>query len=231
MLTYTVTVRNHGGAASRVFLHVRLPEQVAYVGSEADRGAGCTGTAPTTLSCDLDFLSGDLVATVRIRAAVRQAGALTFTATSSAQPADTQPSNDVAGVTTTVAAPVAPARAQDPPPTLRAVGTAPVKVTRRGQVATVSVQFSVSEAARLEARLTPLRSRKPLALLPRTSLAGVRSAKLLPVATAAVRRAGRYAFAARVPAAKLVRGRTYVLHVAAVDSAGRRRALTIPVRA
>ena len=100
-ITYVVSVRNLGGDASRVSLAVQLPSQVAYAGSQSDRGAGCTGA--TTLTCDLDFLSGDLVATVRISAVVREAGTLTLTAVSSAQPADAQPANDTANVVTVVA--------------------------------------------------------------------------------------------------------------------------------
>ena len=229
-LTYTVSVRNNGGLASRVGLEVRLPAQAEYAGSSSDRGPGCTPTAPATLFCDLDFLAGGLVATVRIHAVVRAAGALAFGVTSSAQPADGQPANDVAGVTTSVAG-TTPAAAPDRPPALRAVGAAPARVTRRGRVAIVSARFTVGEAARLEARLTPLRTAKPLALLPQTTLAGTRSAKPQLVAAARVGRAGAYTFTARVPAAKLVRGRTYAVRVSAVDTAGQRRALTIRVRA
>jgi uncharacterized repeat protein (TIGR01451 family) len=233
-VTYTVTLRNHGSPASRVLLSVRLPAEVEYAGSESDRGPGCTVGVPPTLACDLDFLSGDLVATLRVRAVVRRAGSLVFAATSSAQPADGQPANDAAAVTTTVVAPAtatAPAPARNPAPALRAVGAPPAKVARRGRVATVSVRFSVSEAARLEARLTPRSSRKSLALLPLTSLAGTRSATSRAVATAVVRRAGGYVFVARVPAAKLARGRAFVVRVTAVDAAGQRRTLIVPVRA
>ena len=99
-ITYVLNVRNVGGPASRAFLSVQLPSQVAFAASQTDRGPGCTGTA--TLACDLDFLSGDLVATVRISAVVREAGTLTLTAVSSAQPGDMQPANDTASVVTLV---------------------------------------------------------------------------------------------------------------------------------
>ena len=133
--------------------------------------AGCTGA--TTLTCDLDFLAGDLVATVRISAVVRAAGTLTLTAVSSAQPADAQPANDTANVVTVVATPAAPQTPARVAPGLRAVGT-PARATRARGAATVSVRFSVGGAARLEARLTPLRSTRPLTLLAGTSLAGAR---------------------------------------------------------
>lgn len=226
-LTYTVRVRNHSGPASRVFLLVRLPTQVAYAASETDRGPGCTGTA--NLTCDLDFLSGELVATLRVHATVREAGALSFTASSSSEPADTQPANDTVNLSTTVAARTQVAVAPDLPPALRAVPGARAKVALRSGVAVVSLRFSVSEPARLEARVTSVRSLKPLALLPSTSLAGTRSRKQRSVAIATVPRAGTYVFTARVPARKLVRGRTYLLRLTARDSAGMKRGLTIRV--
>jgi len=230
-LTYTVAVRNEGGPASRVHLAIRLPAQVAYAGSESDRGPGCAATSVAgTLACDLDFLTSDLVATLRVRATIREPGVLVFTATSSAEPADGDSSDDTIAVTTHVAAPNVPRPAVDPPPVLRRVATAAPRATRRGAYATVAVRFRVSEAARLEARLTPLRTAKPLLLLRPTSLAGTRAAKAATVARASVRRGGGYGFSARVSARKLLRGRTYVLRLTAVDAAGQRRVLAIRVR-
>ncbi len=221
-------VRNLGGPASRALLAVQLPPQVAYTGSQSDRGPGCTGTA--TLTCDLDFLAGDLVATVRISAVVREPGMLVLSATSSAQPSDSQPANDAARVVTVVEPPAtirAPALAR---PTLRAVGT-PARASRAGGVATLSVRFSVGGAARLEARLTPLRSTRPITLLAGTSLAGARSTKAQPAAAARVSRAATYLFKARIGAAKLIRGRTYLVRLTSVDAGARRRTLTIRVKA
>jgi hypothetical protein len=226
-LTYVVTVRNLGAPASRAYLRVQLPAQVAYAASETDRGPGCTGT--TTLDCDLDFLSGDLVATVRIVAVIREPGTLTLTAISSAQPGDVQPANDTATAITLVAVPE-PAR----PPTstagvFRLARTTLPVVARRGTTAELSVRFSVSTAARLEARVTPLRSTRVLALLPGTTLAGRRSTALRATATATVSRQGRYVLRARVRSAQLVRGRAYLVRLLAVDSAGRRRSIAIRV--
>ncbi|HWL33574.1 MAG TPA: DUF11 domain-containing protein [Gaiellaceae bacterium] len=227
-ITYVLNVRNLGGPASRALLAVQLPSQVAYAGSQSDRGPGCTGAA--TLACDLDFLAGDLVATVRISAVVREPGTLAFTAVASAQPGDSQPANDTARVTTVVAPPAtirAPAQVR---PALRAVGV-PTRVTRAGGVATLSARFSVGGAARLVARVTTLRSTRPITLLARTSLAGTRTTKAQPTAAAKVSRAATYLFKARIGAAKLVRGRTYLVRLSAVDADGRRRTLTIRVKA
>ena len=222
-----VNVRNLGGPASRAFLAVQLPSQVAYAGSATDRGPGCAGAA--TLACDLDFLSGDLVATVRISAVVREAGTLTMTAVASARPDDAQPSNDTARVVTVVVPPRAVGTPTLIRPALHAV-RAPARVTRARGVAALSVRFSVGGAARLEARVTPLRSTRPLTLLAGTTLAGARMTRPRPTATARVSRAATYVFKARVAAAKLLRGRTYLVTLTVIDADGRRRSLTIRAR-
>ena len=228
-LTYTVSVKNLGAPASRVFLVVQLPSQVTYAASQSDRGPGCTGT--TTLTCDLDFLAGELVATVRIQALVREAGTLTLTAVTSAQPADVQPGNDTATVVTLVGSPQPPRPVPDAPPMLRVVGTPPAVVTRRGAMAYASIRFWISEGARLKAGVTPLRSTSVIALLPGTAFAGSRSTTIRTAATATVSRRGTYVLRARLRAARLIRGRSYLVRLTAVDTSGQRRELTIRVRA
>jgi uncharacterized repeat protein (TIGR01451 family) len=221
-VTYVISVRNVGGPASRAFVAVQLPPQVNYAGSDTDRGPGCTGT--TTLTCDLDFLAGDLVATARIRAVIREPGTLSLTATSSAQPADVQPANDFATVVMVVRAPAAQSA-------LRLAGATPPVVTRRSGTATLSLRFRVSSGARLQARVTPLRSTSSITLLKGTVFAGARSTAIRPIAKATVARAGTFDLRARLHAASLVRGRSYLIRITATSPAGRQRTLTIRVRA
>ena len=228
-VTYVISVKNLGGPASRAFVAVQLPAQVAYVASHADRGPGCSGT--TTLTCDLDFLAGELVATVRIQAVVREPGTLALRATSSAQPADVQPANDTATVVTLVAAPEPPRPVPNAAPVLRVVGTTPAVATRRGATARVSIRFWISEAARLQARVTPLRSTRAIALLPGTAFAGSRSATIRLAATTTISRRGTYLLGARLQPARMIRGRAYLVRLTAVDESGQRRALTVRVRA
>ena len=99
-------------------------------------------------------------------------------------------------------------------------------MTRTRGTATLNVRFSVGGAARLEARVTPLRSTRPLTLLAGTTLAGARMTSPRPTATAQVSRAAAYVFKARVAAAKLMRGRTYLVALTVIDADGRRRSLT-----
>ena len=228
-VTYVVSVKNLGAPASRAFVVVQLPSQVLYTASQTDRGPGCTGT--TTLTCDLDFLAGDLVATVRIQTVVREPGTLTLTATSSALPTDIQPANDTATVVTLIGSPELSRPPAPAPPTLRVVGTTPAVVAWRGSTADVSIRFWVSEPARLQARVTPLLSIRSLALLPGTTFAGSRSTTIRPAATTTVPRRGAYVLRARLKAARLIRGRSYLVRLTAVYTGGQRRALTIRVQA
>jgi uncharacterized repeat protein (TIGR01451 family) len=228
-ITYAIRVKNLGAPASRALVTVQLPSQVEYVASQSDRGPGCTGT--TVLACDLDFLAGELVATVLIQAVVRGPGTLTLTATSSARPGDVQPGNDSASVVSVIDPPAPLLPPSVVAPTLRAVGTPPAAVARRGAAATVSIRFRTSGPARLHARVTPLRSTRAISLLSGTSLAGSRSSTLRATATTMVTGAGVYLLRARVGAARLIRGRTYLVRLTAVYSGGERRALTVRVRA
>ena len=228
LVTYVVTVRNLGGMASSTNLVVQLPSQIAFAAGQADRGQGCTGT--TILTCELDYLAGDLVATVRIQGTVREPGTLTLTARASSQPADAHPANDTASVVTTVAAAPLPPATADARPSLRAVGRSPVAARRSGTTAVTAIRFWVSEPARIDARLTPLASARALPLLAGTTLAGRRSSAIRSVATAAVAHAGTYGMQVRVRARSLVRGRFYLLRLTATDPAGGRRTLSIRVR-
>ena len=229
MVTYAIRVVNVGAPASRAFVAVQLPTQVDYSASQSDRGPGCTGS--TALACDLDFLSGDLVATVLVQVVVREPGTLTLTATSSAQPGDIQPANDTASVVTVVNPPAPLLPPTVAAPALRAVGTTPASVARRGATATVSVRFRITDAARLQARVTPLRSTRALPLLAGTTFAGSRSTTVRTAATTTVARGGAYLLRARLGAARLIRGRSYLVRLTAVYAGGQRRTLTIRVRA
>ena len=130
-----------------------------------------------------------------------------------------------------IGSPELPRPAADAPPTLRVVGTTRAVVTRAGATAHVSVRFWVSEPARLQVRVTPLRSRRAFALLPGTTFAGSRSTTTRPTATTTVPRRGAYILRARLPAARLVHGRSYLVRLTAVYMGGQRRSLTIRVQA
>jgi uncharacterized repeat protein (TIGR01451 family) len=86
--------------ASRVVVTDTLPTGVELISTKTTRGPGCTGSG--TLSCNLDFLAGQLVGEVEIVARVTQPGTLVNTATVTAAQADPDRSNNTASATVTV---------------------------------------------------------------------------------------------------------------------------------
>jgi uncharacterized delta-60 repeat protein/uncharacterized repeat protein (TIGR01451 family) len=92
-------VKNAANASSVVVTDA-LPAGVELVSTKANRGPGCIGT--TTLSCNLDFLSGQLVGELEIVVRVTQPGTLVNTATVTAAQADPDRSNNTASATVTV---------------------------------------------------------------------------------------------------------------------------------
>ena len=93
---FEVRVKNRS-SASRVFLTDTLPAGVELVSTKVNRGSGCTGT--TTLTCNLDFLSGDLVAVIEVVVRVTAAGTLVNTASVTAPEFDPDLSNNASSVT------------------------------------------------------------------------------------------------------------------------------------
>ena len=99
-LTYIVQASILTGNATDVVATINLPSQVTLAAATADRGNGCTGT--TTLTCDLNYLNGTLVATVRVVTQVAQAGTLVATASLTTTPGDTNTANNTATSTITI---------------------------------------------------------------------------------------------------------------------------------
>jgi hypothetical protein len=81
--------------AQNVYLNVALPAGVTYVSSQADRGSGCKVVAANSLSCYLDFLSGQAPrGTVIIAGRVIAAGKQTLTATISTKQSESSLTNN-----------------------------------------------------------------------------------------------------------------------------------------
>ena len=151
-------------------------------------------------------------------------------------PADVAPVEVLPVVTPPVVAPVPPPEVVPPttppaPPKLRLVATTRAVVKRRGSTADASIRFTVSDAARLSARITLLGSVRPLNLLPGTTFAGRRSTTTRRTATAVVLRSGTYSLRARLKAARLVPGRSYLVRLTATSSDGRRLNVSVRIRA
>ena len=227
-LTYTMTAAIKSGSASDVRATINLPAQVSFVSSSSTRGPGCTGT--TTLSCDLDFLSGNLVAQVTVITKVTASGTLTASASLTSTPADTNTGDNSATVTTLVAAPPPP----PPPPAnpiLKQFGSRKLSGVRHGQNEWFSTRFSTNERMRVSMAVTKYRSSKKLALLKGSSIAGTSATTTRFTVTGLAGTSGGYSLKAVLKRSGLAKGQLYVVRLTATDLGGKKTALNIRFRA
>ena len=93
ILTYTITVTNHGGAAAtNVKLHELLSQQTVYSEVQASQGACLVSNNPMT--CELGNLNPNAQATVIVKAIHNQAGTATNTVSVEAAEADPNMDNN-----------------------------------------------------------------------------------------------------------------------------------------
>ena len=99
-VTYLLTVTDKNVMpADRLVLTVTLPAGVQYLSSTADRGSGCVLSGSSTLTCNLDWLSGDATrANVQVVAKVTTAGAQTLSATAMPQQGDVNPADNTLSI-------------------------------------------------------------------------------------------------------------------------------------
>ena len=146
-LTYTVQASILTGNATDVVATINLPSQVTLAAATADRGNGCTGT--TTLTCDLSYLNGTLVATVQVVTQVTQTGTLVATASLTTTPGDTSTANNTATSTITISPPPPPPPPPLPAPVVKRIGTAPLVGVRHTGTETIDARFHANEAMQL----------------------------------------------------------------------------------
>ena len=227
-LTYTVQASILTGNATDVVATINLPSQVTFASATANRGSGCTGT--TTLTCDLNYLNGTLVATVQVVTQVAQAGTLVATASLTTTPGDTNTANNTATSTITIT----PVVVLPPPPNpvLKRIGTAPLVGVRHRTTETIDARFHANEALQLSATVTPLRSTKKVTMLAKSKLAAGAAATSSRTTLRGFDRApGAYAVHLVFKRGALVHGHTYVIHLAAVNADGKRTTLTLRFKA
>jgi hypothetical protein len=230
-LVYTLTAAIKSGNAGDVRATVNLPAEVTFVSAAANRGPGCTGT--TTLSCDLDFLSGNLVAQLTIVTRVAASGTLTATASLTSTPADTNPANNSASVTTIVGplTPPPPPPSQPTNPVLKQLGLRPLSGLQRGLIEWFATRFSTNERMRVSMTVTKYGSTRKLVLLKGSSLAGAGTTGTRLILVGVARAKGGYSLKAVLKRSGLVKGRQYVVHLTATDGNGKKTALNIKFRA
>ena len=247
----TVELRTSSGSAYTA--GVPVPVELA---SSSSTGEFSTATGgPWTPTLTTPIASGQSVASAYYRDA--QSGSATITAaaagkTPAAQtvtvtggtppppppqppPSTGSPAPEPPGTTQPVVTPVvAPLPTPPTPPLvprLRVVGPTPAVLKRHGTTVDASIRFLVTGAARLNARVTGLRSNSTIALLPGTVFAGKRATTTLKTATTAVQRGGTYGLRARLRAARLIRGNSYLVRLTAIYANGRRLTLNVRIRA
>ena len=175
-----------------------------------------------TLTCDLDFLSGDIVGVIEIVVRVKTTGTLVNTASVTAPQTDLDPTNNTASVT--VNAP--------PPPVLVApklTTTRPamplLRASRSGTLATVSTRIRVDRKATVTLTVRNPRTGRRLKLQAGSRLAStILKAGPQPLRST-VGAAGTFSLTAMLPTRQLTHGATYQLVITA--SSGKTSTLTI----
>ena len=227
-----------------------LPVPVELSSSSPTGELSTTSSGPWTATLATSIASGQSTTSFYFRDT--QSGSATITAaaagktaatqaiTVAAPPAETPPAPagpragtspppttvEPAGGTPTVVTPVAPpatARPAPPPPTLRVVGAMPTRVTRRGwtggHVDPLLARCSCAAPRPRDTASLHSRDRIPS----RNHLGGAPLTTGRDTATATALHDGTYALLARLRAAQLIRGRSYLVRLTAVDTGRRQR--------
>jgi hypothetical protein len=225
--------RSSGGADHMVLTYV-LPPGAELVFSETNRGSGCTGSGPVV--CNLDFVSGTIVATALLGVRLTQPGEAVATASITARQWDPDTKNNADSVTVTVVdpnAPVQPAASHAGPPRLVAGAgefSPPLAARRSGGVLVVSTPLAVDEAARLVLWARHARTGRKLTLQTGSRLGGARADRDRERLRWQVTGPRTLRIVLRLDPDDVVRGRRYVAVVEAVDADGERARMAIPFR-
>jgi hypothetical protein len=169
-LAYDITVssKNAGGASSTT-LTLSLPSGFAVTGIAADRGPGCTGTAPN-LTCDLAWINASTTTHVHVTGLVGKQGEQDLTATVTGSP---EPELDPSDNTATLK--LLPATSPATPP-----ATPP---TRTLHAATVPLVTGVARVGRLLHLIPPLWTTTPRGIAYRWQLCTSSRCTAIPDAT------------------------------------------------
>jgi Domain of unknown function DUF11/Fibronectin type III domain len=156
--TFTLAVSDlNGAAASNLHALVTLPAGAIVDATSSDRGPGCTtGPKAGTLDCNLDFLSGSLVAHVTIVLTLPTAGEATLSATVSDAQGDTNNANNTASATVQVGAatPTAPPPVVKKTPPLATITIVRVKTVQWGGKPKLHLTVKVSKSSQVTVTLT-----------------------------------------------------------------------------
>jgi hypothetical protein len=222
-INYALAVADaNGGAGTNLVLTINLPSGVSLVSASADRGSGCTGT--TTLTCQLDFIGGGLVAHVNVTANVTATQAFTTSASVTEHEADPNQANNTASVTTTPPAPAARI------PTIaitKAFKSAFVSRLNRSVV--VSTSFTAADANRATVSLINIKTQKVQPLFAHSHV-GTAISGITHTALGGAVGAGAVSVALLVPQDVFLHPGRYTLKLGVSSAAGLSTTVTLPVK-
>ena len=237
-ITYRVAVNDLTPTpANHLHVIVTLPAGAVVASATADRGSGCAiDPTPGELNCNLDYLAGSGSAgNIVIVASLTQAGQATLTAVAKSDQMETNLANNTASITVQVGTTISPPPPPPPPPALPAphlakTTTRVLSTVDRGRNASLDEHFTANEALHLTMTVTKLSATRPLTLLTTSRLASSTLRAPAARAHATVAHRGAYSFHVVLKRATLVKGATYVVHVAATNAHGKSTALAIRFR-
>jgi hypothetical protein len=230
----TIFVKNAGGAGSlQTDLKIQLPASLTLLGPPYyERGSGCTGT--TSIDCFLDYLPNGETTKVIFDVRATATGPQTVTAVVTSD-RDSDATDNTATLILQVGSPLPPPVSPPPPPlpspVLAQLPNRVLQAVRKGGTESVVARFSTNESLHLGMTVTRDGSTRLLRLLKGTRLAAATapSARLTLTGTAA--RAGAYSLHVLLARSGLVKGKTYVIRIAARNRDGKRATLKIRFRA
>jgi hypothetical protein len=234
-LIYQVKVSTKNNASSSaVLLTLTLPAGYTVTRMYTDRGAGCSGAAPT-LVCDVAWIAGTTTTTVTIWGTVGQAGELDATATV-ASLVETELASTLGDNTTTlkilpVAPPPPPPAPPAKPPVLTRAGGVfvPARAAHVGKAAVVKASVKVDKAVSLKITAIDDRSR-PFTLLKGSKVASIVTAKAGAQLLYKLRAAGTVPMTLQIPYGLVKRGHAYKIVVVATAADGQSSRLVIAFR-
>jgi hypothetical protein len=226
------TVTNGGGAgALQTHLVITLPGTMTLLGPPAyDRGSGCTGTQ--TIDCFLDYVPNGSTAKVLFAVRVSGSGTQSLSAVASAD-RDANLADNTSSITITVTTTTNPPPTGTPlpKPVLAQLPSRVLQAVTKGNTESVAARFSTNEALHLSMSVSPYGSRRLLRLLKGTRLARATATAARLTLTASTPHAGAYSLNILLARAGLVRGKTYVIRIAARNADGKTATLRIRFRA
>lgn len=237
-ILYRLQVRVKNAAqtsgASRVLVTDVLPANVELVSTKVNRGPGCAGTR--TITCNMDFLGGDLVAVVELVVRVTAPGTVVNTASVAAFERDPNLADNTATATVTPPAtstptPTPPLAVPAPRLTHRpAAANAVLRVSRAGTTASVATRVALDRAATVTLRVRDPRTGARLTLQPGSTIATTTLGRKAQTAKASVTRAGVFPVRLVLPARQVGQGKAYQLVLTATGANGKASTLTVRFR-